>query len=97
MALVVKNPQETQETQIQSVGSEDSLEEGTATHVSTLALRIPWIQDPGGLLSNFTFAFHFPALEKEMATHSSVLAQRIPRTGEPGWLRSMGSHRVGHD
>ena len=48
-------------------------------------------------LSDFTFAFHFPALEKEMATHSSVLAWRIPRTGEPGGLPSMGSHRVGHD
>ena len=48
-------------------------------------------------LSNFTFTFHFHALEKEMATHSSVLAWRIPETEEPGGLRSMGSHRVGHD
>ena len=37
------------------------------------------------------------ALEKEMATHSSVLAWRIPGTEKPGGLRSMGSHRVGHD
>ena len=35
--------------------------------------------------------------EKEMAAHSSVLAWRIPGMGEPGGLRSMGSHRVGHD
>ena len=48
-------------------------------------------------LSDFTFAFHFPALEKEMATHSSVLAWRIPGMEEPGALPSMGSHRVGHD
>ena len=48
-------------------------------------------------LSDFTFSFHFYALEKEMATHSSILAWRIPGTGEPGRLRSMGSHRVGHD
>ena len=48
-------------------------------------------------LSDFTFAFHFPALEKEMAPHSSVLAWRIPGTREPGGLPSMGSHRVGHD
>ena len=48
-------------------------------------------------LSDFTFTFHFHALKKEMATHSSVLAWRIPGTGEPGGLRSMGSHRVGHD
>ena len=32
-----------------------------------------------------------------MATHSSILAWRIPGLGEPGGLRSMGSHRVGHD
>ena len=48
-------------------------------------------------LTDFTFTFHFHALKKEMATHSSVLAWRIPGTGEPGGLRSMGSHRVGHD
>ena len=46
-------------------------------------------------LSEFTFTFH--ALEKEMAAYSSVLAWRIPGTGGPGGLRSMGSHRVGHD
>ena len=48
-------------------------------------------------LSDFTFTFHFHAWEKEMATHSSVLAWRIPGTGEPAGLRSMGSHRVGHN
>ena len=48
-------------------------------------------------LSDFTFAFHFPALEKEMATHSSVLAWRILGMGEPGGLPSLGSHRVGRD
>ena len=36
-------------------------------------------------------------LGREMAAHSSVLAWEIPRTEEPGGLRSMGSHRVGHD
>ena len=79
-----------------------------APHFSTLAWRIPWMKEPGGLqsvgslrvrqcLSDFTFTFHFHALEKEMATHSSVLAWRIPGMGEPGALPSMGSHRVGHD
>ena len=32
-----------------------------------------------------------------MAIHSSILAWRIPGTEEPGGLRSVGSHRVGHD
>ena len=78
-----------------------------ATHSSTLAWKIPWMEEPGGLqsmgslrvgqLSDFTFSFHFHALEKEMAIHSSVLALRIPGMGEPGGLPSMGSHRGGHD
>ena len=63
-----------------------------APHSSTLAWKIPWVEEPGRLqsmgvmksqtrLSDFTFTFHFHALEKEMATHSSVLAWRIPGTG----------------
>ena len=78
-----------------------------ATHSSTLAWKIPWMEEPGRLrsmgslswtrLSNFTFTFHFHTLEKEMATHSSVLAWRIAGTGEPGGLPSMGSCRVGHN
>ena len=31
-----------------SLGSEDPLEEGTATHSSILAWRIPWTEEPGG-------------------------------------------------
>ena len=78
-----------------------------APHSSTLAWKIPWMEEPGrlqsmgsrtvGQLSNFPFTFHFHALEEETATHSSVLAWRIPGTGEPGGLLSIGSHRVGHD
>ena len=39
--------QETQETQVQSLGGEDPLEEGMATQTSILAWRIPWIEEPG--------------------------------------------------
>ena len=82
-------------------------EKAMAPHSSTLAWKIPWMEEPGGLqsmgplsrtrLSDFTFTFHFHALEKEMATHSSVLAWRIPGMEQPGGLASMGSHRVGHE
>ena len=78
-----------------------------ATHSSTLAWKIPWVEEPGRLqsvgslsqtrMSHFIVTFHFNALKKEMATHSSVLAWRIPGTGEPGGLPSIGSRRVGHD
>ena len=43
--------QETQETQVQSLGQEDPLEEGMATHFSILAWRIPWTEEPSGLQS----------------------------------------------
>jgi len=37
--------------QVQSLGQEDSLEEGMATHSSILAWRIPWTEEPGRLQS----------------------------------------------
>ena len=41
--------QETQETQVPSLGWEDSLEEEMATHSSVLAWEIPWTEEPDGL------------------------------------------------
>ena len=38
-----------QETHVQSLGREDSLEEGMAIHSSSLAWRIPWTEEPGRL------------------------------------------------
>ena len=38
-----------QETWVRSLGWEDLLEEGMATHSSILAWRIPWTEEPGGL------------------------------------------------
>ena len=40
-----------QETQVQSLGWEDPLKKGMATHSSTLAWKIPWTAEPGGLQS----------------------------------------------
>ena len=51
VAQIVKNlpaVQETQETQVPSLGQEDPLEEEMATHFSILAWRIPWTEKPGG-------------------------------------------------
>ena len=67
------------------------MEKEMSTHSSILVWRIPWTEEPGGLLSmglhsighewNDLVCMH--ALEKEMATHSSILAWRIPGTEEP--------------
>ena len=51
MAQMVKNPPAMQETWVQSLGWEDPLEEGMATHSSILAWRIPWTEEPGRLQS----------------------------------------------
>ena len=49
MTQTVKNSPEIQETQVQSLGQEDPLAKGTATHSSILAWRIPWTEEPGEL------------------------------------------------
>ena len=41
--------EETQESQVQSLGWEDPLEEEMATHFCILAWEIPWTKEPGGL------------------------------------------------
>ena len=51
MAHPVKNPLAMQETRVRSLGWEDLLEKGIATHASILAWRIPWTEEPGGLQS----------------------------------------------
>ena len=51
VAQIVKNPPVVQETWVRSLGQEDPLEKGMATHSSILAWRIPWTEEPGGLQS----------------------------------------------
>ena len=48
---MVKNLSAVQETQVQSLGWEDPLKKGMATHSSILASRIPWTEESGGLQS----------------------------------------------
>ena len=81
---MVKNQPAMQETWVCSLGCEDPLEKGKATHCSILAWGIP------GTIC-------IVHAEKAMATHSSSLAWKIPRMEEPGGLQSMGSLRVGHE
>ena len=74
-----------------------SWEKAMASHSSTLAWKIPWMEEPGRLQStelwkesDMTKWLHFHALEKEMATHSSVPA------GESQGRRSLvGCHLWG--
>ena len=48
---MIKNLPAVQDTQVQSLGREDTLEKEMAIHSSILAWKIPWKEDPGGLQS----------------------------------------------
>ena len=109
VAHMVRNSLAMQETQIWSLGWEDPLEKGMATHSSILAWRIPWIEElvgysPWGcwVRHNWTntsyLAYNYtPKSEKAMAPHSSTLAWKIPWVEEPGGLQSMGLQIIRHD
>ena len=47
VAQLVKNPPAMQETQVRLLGQKFPLEKGMATHLSILAWRIPWTEEPG--------------------------------------------------
>ena len=51
VAQTVKNLPAMQETRVQSLGGEDPLEKGMATHSSIIASRISWTEEPGRLQS----------------------------------------------
>ena len=51
MAQAEKNLPAVQETWVRSLGQEDPLENGMATHSSILACKISWTEEPGGLYS----------------------------------------------
>ena len=78
-----------------------SSEKAMAPHSSTLAWKIPWVEEPGRLqsmgllrvtrLSDFTFTFHIHALEKERQPTPVFLP------GESqGWGSLVGCHLWGH-
>ena len=48
---MMKNLPAMQETQVRSLGWDDPLEKGVATHSSIIAWEIPWTEEPGGLQS----------------------------------------------
>ena len=75
VAQMVKNPPAMQETWIQSLGPEDPLEKGMATHSSVLAWRIPWTEEPHQLQSmDLQRVGHYWAAEH---THSPLNTTRF--------------------
>ena len=81
------------------------VEKAMAPHSTTLAWKIPWTEEPGGLQSmgslrvgynSATSLFTFMYWRRKWQP-TLVLAWRIPGMGEPGGLPSTGLHRVRHD
>ena len=70
------------ETRVQSLGWEDPLEKEMATHSSTLAWRIPWMEEPGRLQS-----MGLQRVRHDWATSFSL---SLSMTGKPGMLQFMG-------
>ena len=66
----VKNLSAKQETWVQSLGQEDSLEKGMAIHSSILAWRIPWTEEPGRLQSMGSQRVRY---NRATITHSRIL------------------------
>ena len=70
LAQRVKRLPTMRETQVQSLGQEDPLEKDMATHSTTLAWKIPWTEEPGGLQSmgsqrvrhDWVTSFHFTSM-----------------------------------
>ena len=63
----------TQETEVQSLGWKYPLEEGMATHSSTLAWRISWAEKPGGLHTVHVVAEELEMTEQLKTTNSKNL------------------------
>ena len=82
---MVKNLPAMQETWVQSLGLEDPLGKGMATHSRIPAWRIPWTEETVGLYSMGLQR----VTERLTHTHPPQYAWRIP-----GRLQSMGSQRV---
>ena len=98
MAQMVKHLPTVQETQVQSLGQEDLLEKGMATHCSTLAWKIPWMEEPGRLQSlglkesdtteRFTFFLSFFLSfreERDQETCCAELSSLFLKEGEGRW------------
>ena len=78
-----------------------------APHSSTLAWKIPWMEEPGRLQSmgsiesdmteRLHFHFSLSCIGEGDGSPLQCFAWRIPGTAEPGGLPSMGLRKVGHD
>ena len=89
---MAKNLPAIQETWVQSLGWENSLEKGTTTHSSILAWRIPWtVESMGSQRSTQLSNFHFT----HRGTRSYILHLKIPHAASKDQRPCMPQLRCG--
>ena len=96
---IVKNlpaTQEMQETQVQSLGQEDPLEEGMATHSSILAWRIPGTEGPDKLQSMGLQSMGLCTKSWMRLKRLSTQHTRDPCQARGMWLLALNSHGSSH-
>ena len=82
VAQTVKKMPAIQETQVQSLRWEDSLQKGMATHSSILAWEVPWAEGPGGL----------PSEGLQRVWHGWVTNTHLPNQILPSFKAQLRSH-----
>ena len=92
---MVKNPPAMLETRVQSLGWEDPLEKGKATHSSTLAWRIPWTEEPGGLQSMRSQRAGHDGATKRSTYADHVRLVTVTASREAGRETEIGMERQG--
>ena len=103
VARLVKNPPAVQETWVQSLGREDPLEKGKATHSSILAWRIPWtVYSPWGhkesdTTEQLSLHFNFTCLENGRNTSYPRVGRPNPRGGDAESSLARRQGKVGGD
>ena len=99
---VVKNPPAMQKIQVQSLGTENPLEEEMAAHSSVLAWRIPWTEEPGRLQSmgslrvrhDWATSFSLSCIGEGNGSPLQCSCLENPRDGGAWWAAVCG---VAHD
>ena len=93
---MVKDLPAHQETQVRSLGGEDSLEEETAAHSSILAWEFPWTEEPGGLQSMESQRVGYDCMtvtytHRKKSTHVTLPPNSLPNST---LLGIFSSHKV---
>ena len=93
VAQTIKNQPSILETRVRSLGQEDPLEKGIATHSSILSWRTPWTEEPGGLQSMGSDTIYSPRVRQDRATNTFTFTKYLMWKGcghtHPGLIEKL--------